>query len=279
MIRNAKPMLVTFDGEARSGKGTIVQLTKDYLRDECGYKVMLIDRGQTFRTLVVATERAGVDIEDPAAIDAYLEDEANIASCVQFVKDVYHMTKDERDALLYTNKVGADSAKIGARPASQEFVKMLTKKWLHDAGEEGYEVVLVDGRTLEAISREMQTEGLCDYRLGLYFVCDPLMGARRTLGYAAKRYDELAAAEQASVQEFVAQINERNRRDKERSTERLAPPENAPVYTLPNVPRPTAGADTPMYVIDTSAELTKEAMSQPVAVFVAALLAEPVLAA
>ena len=48
------PKLITFDGEARSGKGTIVQATKDYLRDECGYHVMLIDAGQVFRVLVVA---------------------------------------------------------------------------------------------------------------------------------------------------------------------------------------------------------------------------------
>ena len=63
------PRLITFDGEARSGKGTIVQFTKDYLRDELGLKVMLIDRGQTFRTLVVAATRAGVDLDDAEAIE------------------------------------------------------------------------------------------------------------------------------------------------------------------------------------------------------------------
>jgi len=70
------PKLVTFDGEARSGKGTIVQTTKDYLRDECGYEVMLIDAGQVFRVLVVGATRAGVDVNDPGAIDAFLADEA-----------------------------------------------------------------------------------------------------------------------------------------------------------------------------------------------------------
>ena len=64
--------LVTFDGEARSGKGTVVQATKDYLRDECGYSVMLIDAGQVFRVLVVGATRAGVDMDNPDAIDAFL---------------------------------------------------------------------------------------------------------------------------------------------------------------------------------------------------------------
>lgn len=273
MAKNTLPKIVTFDGEARSGKGTIVQTTKDFLRDQYGLKTMLIDRGQTFRVLVVAAERAGVNLDDPDAIDAYLEDESNITTCVQFVKDVYHMEKDERDGLLYTNEVGVNSAKVGARPASQTFVKMLTKKWVHEAGQEGFEVVLIDGRTLEAVAREMQDEGLCEYRLGLYFVCDPVVGARRTLGFAARKYEDLSTAEQDEVNKLVTQINERNRLDKDRLVEKLAPPDGAETFILPTMPEAQKTADTPMYIVDTSADLTKEAMSLPVARVVAQLLA------
>lgn len=263
------PRLITFDGEARSGKGTIVQFTKDYLRDELGLKTMLIDRGQTFRTLVVAAARAGVDLDDADAIDAYLSDADNIATCVQFVKDVYHMSKDERDALLYTNEVGENSAKIGARPASQTFVANLTKKWLHDADNEGFEVVLIDGRALEAISREMDTEGLCEYRLGLYFVCDGIVGARRTLGYAATPYDQLTDTQRDEVDALVNQINVRNQRDFDRDVERLTRP-IAPLLLIPDL----AGAEAidstqPMAIIDTSAEVNKRDMALPVAKLVA----------
>jgi len=69
-MQNSLPKLVTFDGEARSGKGTVVGLVKDYLRDVEGYSVMFIDAGQVFRVLVVAITRAGVDIESPAEVDA-----------------------------------------------------------------------------------------------------------------------------------------------------------------------------------------------------------------
>lgn len=265
-MQSPLPKLITFDGEARSGKGTVVQAAKDYLRDECGYKVMLIDRGQTFRVLVVAAAQAGVDLDDVAALDAFLTDDANIAACVQFVKDVYHMAKDEREALLYTNEVGENSAKVGARPASQKFVADLTKKWLHDAGQEGYEVVLIDGRALENIAHEMHTEGLCDYRLGLYFVCDAVVGARRTLGYAATSYDQLDEAARARVDELVAQIYARNQRDRKREVERLVPPSGAPTYVVPAVP---TDATEDMILIDTSAEVTKDEMSLPVAKLVA----------
>lgn len=265
-------MLVTFDGEARSGKGTIVQLTKDYLRDTCGYKVMLIDRGQTFRVLVVAARQAGVDINRPSDIDEFLTDETNIIDCVDFVKDVYHMSKTERDALLYTNEISEDSAKVGARPASQDFVRNLTKKWLHDAGNEGFEVVLVDGRALESVAREMCDEGLCDYRLGLYFVCEAEVGARRTLGLAAKPYNTLDEQERTDVDELIEQINSRNKRDHERKTEPLIPPQNAVTYRLPQVPLAERGKTAPMAIIDTSADLDKHEMSSPIAEYICELL-------
>lgn len=267
------PRIVTFDGEARSGKGTIVQITKDYLRDKCGYKVMLIDRGQTFRVLVVAATRAGVDVDVPAEIDNFLADEQNATDCVQFVKDVYRMSKEERDELLYTNVVGENSAKIGARPASQEFVANLTKKWIKDAGAEGFDVVLIDGRALESIATEMHDEGLCDYRLGLYFVCDALVGARRTLGLAATAYEHLSADDKNAVDDLVDQIYQRNKRDFDREVEKLAPPVGAPVYRLPSVPDSLdIATGRPMLIIDTSSEISKLDMSMPVARMVAMTL-------
>ena len=269
MIQNKLPKLVTFDGEARSGKGTIAQATKDYLRDECGYTVMLIDRGQTFRVLVVAATKAGVNLDAPQEIDVYLENDANVEYCTQFVKDVYNMEKSERDALLYTNEVGENSAKIGARPGSQEFVANPTKKWLRDARAEGFEVVLVDGRTLEGIATEMHNEQLCEYRVGLYFICDAKIGARRTLGYAKTPYGELTDTEQRDVDDLVAQIGERNARDFERTTERLARPEHALVWTLPDEPPVTQTGKRPLVIVDTSAEISKYEMSRPVAQFVA----------
>lgn len=264
-MSESKPKLITFDGEARSGKGTIVQMTKDYLRDECGYKPMLIDRGQAFRSLVVAAGRAGVDLDSPTEVDAFLDDENNLTYAAQFVKDVYHMEKEERDAILYTNEVGENSAKIGARPASQAFVVSLTKKWMSNAMKDGYDVVLLDGRALEAIAREMDSEGLCEYVLGLYFICDAQMGARRTLGYAATHYEELTSDQQAEVDGFIEQITTRNQADMTRQVERLVRPENAPLVSLPSAPE--AGSD--MYIIDTSAEMTKQEMAMPIARFVA----------
>lgn len=267
------PFLVTFDGEARSGKGTIVQATKDYLRDECGYKVMLIDAGQVFRVLVVGATRTGVDMEDAKAIDAFLSNDTEAEKCVQLVKAVYHMDKDERDALLYTNEVGANSAKIGARPLSQSFKDELLKKWLRDANNEGFEVVLLDGRALEEAGQMLENEGLCRFVMGLYFVCDPIIGARRTLGYAVTEYDELEDADKAAVDELVAQIIARNEADRNREVQPIARPSGAPIFKLPSTDGYAKSNSRFMATVDTSAPMTKSEMSLPVATVVAAQLA------
>lgn len=273
MSMNNLPKLVTFDGEARSGKGTIVQATKDYLRDHEGYKVMLIDAGQVFRVLVVAATRAGVNVDSPAEIDAFLGDETEAEECVQLVKDVYHMNKSERDALLYTNEVGANSAKIGARPLSQDFKDMLLKKWLRDAREDGYEVVLLDGRALELTGTMLANEGLCEFSLGLYFVCDAVVGARRTLGFANTAYDKLRESDRAVVDELVNQIKDRNLSDSQRKVQPVVPPKGATVYTLPHAPRHIQSASMPtMIIFDTSADITKDEMTLPVERLVADLI-------
>lgn len=267
------PKLITFDGEARSGKGTIVQATKDHLRDECDYKVMLIDAGQVFRVLVVAATQAGIDLNDSSELDSFLADPIEIEKCVQLVKAVYHMEKDERDALLYTNEVGANSAVVGARPLSQDFKDELLKKWLHDARIEGYEVVLLDGRTLEQAGKKLEAEKLCDFVLGLYFICDPIVGARRTLGLANRPYDELNESERQSVDELVVQINERNRKDKERVTQPIAPPADAKTYVLPDSPIvDVTDKKRQMVIFDTSSELSREVMPRSVALLAACIL-------
>lgn len=263
------PRLITFDGEARSGKGTVVQTVKDHLRDTFGYKVMLIDAGQVFRVLVVAAMRDGVSLEDPLAIDAFLADETKVHSSVELVKHVYHMQKEERDALLYTNEVGANSAKVGARPLSQEFKDSLLKKWLKDAHEEGYDIVLLDGRALEETGTMLTRHGLCEFEVGLYFVCDANIGARRTLGFAHKAYDELSEFEKIEVDTLIRQIEARNHADRVRTVQPVIAPEGAIIWELPQNLAYESPAKTPsFYVVDTSADMAKADMTKPVCDFI-----------
>lgn len=272
-MQNSLPKLVTFDGEARSGKGTVVGLTKDYLRDKRGHKVMLIDTGQVFRVLVVAMTRDSVDFESPDMLDTYLADPLRINECVQFVKDVYRMTKADRDTLLYTHQISVNSAKVGARPLSQEFKDNLLRKWLRDARAEGFDTVLLDGRALEETGAMLESEQLCDYVLGLYFVCDPVVSAQRTLGHMPQPYDQLESPLKQEVDELVAQIKARNKSDHERIVQPVVPPANAPTYIITEIPEELPPrSPRSMAIIDRSIEVPLDVMALPIAKLIARYL-------
>ncbi|MFZ1258660.1 MAG: (d)CMP kinase [Candidatus Saccharimonas sp.] len=273
-MQHPLPKLVTFDGQARSGKGTVVRLVKDYVREQLGRTVMLIDAGQVFRVLVVVMTERGINLDDPQAIDDYLSDEHNIATCVQRVKDVYHMPKTEREALLYTPQIGVNSAKVGARPLSQVFKDDLLRKWLRDAREEGYEVVLLDGRALEETGSMLAREGLCTYVLGLFFVCDPVVSAQRTLGRMPVPYAELTGPFKHEVDNMIAQIETRNQADAERSVQPVVPPAYAARYMVNELPRELPPATPcPAAIVDRSIELPFDTMVLPVARLVARYIA------
>lgn len=237
---------------------------------------MLIDAGQVFRVLVVSATQHGVDIDSPEEIDAFLLDEQMLVEAAALIKRVYMMTHEERDALLYSLEVGANSAKIAGRPKSQEFKDGLLKKWLHNAHEEGYRVVLLDGRTLEEVGQMLENDGLCDYKVGFYFTCDPLMGARRTLGFADRTYDELSDDEKQQVNELVDQIVARNKADTERKVQPITPPQNAQSFVLPNFGNPQGKTGREMFIVDTSAEMTKEEMVLPIVTFLGSFLYQKV---
>ena len=263
MTQAALPVLFTFDGHARSGKGTIAHAVKRSLQSR-GIKTMLIDAGQVFRVLVVSANQHGVNVDSPDEIDAFLADESMLDETTTLIKRVYTMDHAERDELLYTLEVGANSAKFGARPRSQEFKDGLLKKWLQDAHKEGYQVVLLDGRALEEVGTMLQDEGLCEYQTGFFFVCNPIVGARRTLGFAEWSYDDLSDDEKLEVDKLVEQINARNKSDAERSVHPVVESKSAPRYTLPEFAKIPSGDRLKMVTIDTSDELSKDDMVQPV---------------
>lgn len=265
-MNDSLPVLITFDGQARSGKGTIVHAVKRSLQD-LGIKTMLIDAGQVFRVLVVSASQHGVDIDNPDSIDAFLADEAMLDETTALIKKVYAMGHEERDALIYTHEVGANSAKFGARPGSQVFKDSLLKKWLDDAHNEGYEIVLLDGRALEETGTMLENAGLCHYDVGFYFVCEAQIGARRTLGYAARSYDELSETEKQKVDTLVQQIIARNKADAERKVQPIIPPADAQTFGLPTFNPQPNDSGRHMFIVDTSAEMTKEQMVKSIVEF------------
>lgn len=255
-------MLFTFDGQARSGKGTIAHAVKRALQAR-NINTMLIDSGQIFRVLAVFAVNHGVDVDSPDKLNVFLTNESMLEEATDFIKKVYHMEHAERDSLIYTHEVSENSAKLGARPRSQEFKDKLLCKWMEDARQEGVRVVLLDGRSMKTTGEMLRDRGLCDYEMGFYFTCEPLVGAMRTLGLSDLPYEHLNEEEQEEVDRLVAQVIARNKSDMERTVQPVRPPEDAPSFVLPDFDYEPAHDGLKMIIIDTSAELTKEQMTEP----------------
>ena len=139
-----------------------------------------------------------------------------------------------------------------------------------------YDVVLLDGRALEETGAMLVSHGLCELDVGLYFVCDAEMGARRTLGLASKTYQELREFEKIEVDTLMRQIEVRNHADRVRTVQPVKPPEQAQHWLLPNsIDYKASSQTTPVfYTVDTSADMSKAAMTQPVCRFLGSYLRE-----
>jgi cytidylate kinase len=90
------------------------------------------------------------------------------------------------------------------------------------------------------------------------------MGAMRTLGHAASRYEDLGADDQSSVDTLVEQIVARNDADRTREVQPIVPPAGAPTLVLPDSYLPEQANGRFMAVVDTSASMSKHDMSRPV---------------
>ena len=125
--------------------------------------------------------------------------------------------------------------------------------------------VLLDGRALNEVGAMLADEGLCRYVLGLFFICDPVVSAQRTLGHMPKPYDQLDTATKQAVDDLVQQINERNRADRERTVHPVVKPAGAPVYLVNELPESLPDAiPCPTVIVDRSIELPFDEMARPV---------------
>jgi hypothetical protein len=111
----------------------------------------------------------------------------------------------------------------------------------------------------------LEHEGLCRYALELFFVCDPVISAQRSIGLMPRPYDELDAETRRQVDELVPQIIARNQADAERAVQPVVPPEGAPRYMVDKLPTELKlKHERPAVVIDRSIELPFETMADPV---------------
>lgn len=264
--------IITFEGEARSGKGTSVRAVREALQ-EAGCNVFFIDQGQKFRAFARLALDRKIPLEDQTAVTEFLQDPTMRDEMLELLKTVSHMEQPEIDALLYTQEVATGAAQIGMNPRSQHLlVDVLFDQVRNIVAEEKPDVILVDGRDMANKGRKMAEEGIADFLLGFYFRCDTAIAARRTEGIFVEM-DKMNVDEKLQLLDAITRISDRNRQDALRSVHPMREPANAyPLHTgafhLDDQEFVTQAAksalDSGVVSIDTSYTRSVEEMTGPV---------------
>jgi cytidylate kinase len=203
--------LITVQGQARSGKGTLAgALKKDLSVD---HHTHLIDQGLKFRVIAERYLAGGGDIEDIDAIGAFLEaDGYNVV--LERLSDVAKMEKPEIEEIFYTSQINNASGMVGKSPVAQaKAIDLLIDEVKQSARE--YEIIILDGRAMLEKGRKLEAMGVVRYPLALDVKCSSLVAAQRLTGLF-KPVEELSPDEAHRLLTQVSDIEKRNSADARR---------------------------------------------------------------
>ena len=186
--------IVTIDGPSGSGKGTIARLLADRLGWHC------LDSGALYRLVGVAADRAGVSFDDPVALAA-------IARSLPAAFDGDRILLDGADvgALIRTEQAGALASRVAAVPAVRDALLDWQRSQAREPG------LVADGR-------DMGTVVFPAAQVKVFLTASPEERARR-------RYKQLLEKGfAANLAHLVAEIRERDERDRNRAVAPLKAP-------------------------------------------------------
>jgi cytidylate kinase len=189
--------IVTIDGPSGSGKGTIAQLLAKRLGWHC------LDSGALYRLVGLLVHRAGIGFDNAAKIAEYAE-----KMNVRFSQGRINLDDDDVTDLIRTEMAGNNASKVAAFPE----VRQALLKWQRDyARQPG---LVADGRDMGSVvfpSAEVK----------IFLDASAEERARR-------RYNQLKEKGlDVNLRNLIAEIRERDERDRNRSVAPLKAPEGA----------------------------------------------------
>lgn len=186
--------IVTIDGPSGSGKGTIARLLADRLGWHC------LDSGALYRLVGVAADRAGTSFEDPAGLAA-------IARRLRVVFDGERVLLDGEDVstLIRTEQAGNLASRVAAVPAVRDALLEWQRAQARAPG------LVADGR-------DMGTVVFPAAPVKVFLTANPEERARR------RHKQLLEKGFTANLASLVAEIRERDERDRTRAVAPLKAP-------------------------------------------------------
>ena len=189
--------VITIDGPAASGKGTIAE------RVAAALGFHYLDSGALYRIATLAALKSGVSPEDVESLTALTEKLAPI-----FRDGRIYLNGEDVTTAIRSEEVRAMTSRVAVIPGVRAALFELQKKAAAHPG------LVADGR-------DMGTVVFPNARLKVFMTASARVRAER-------RYKQLIGrGEQADLAALTADLEERDRRDSKRATAPLKPAEDA----------------------------------------------------
>jgi cytidylate kinase len=195
--------VITVDGASGTGKGVVTQLVAKKL----GWR--LLDSGALYRVLALAAQKHGVALDNEPAVTVLAEhlDVQFIATDLGTPPQILLEGQDVTETIR-TEKMGNGASKVGALPAVRTALLSRQRAFREPPG------LATDGR-------DMGTVVFPDADVKIFLLASPEERARR-------RYNQLMdKGINVNLGDLILELEERDKRDKERAVAPLRPAEDA----------------------------------------------------
>ena len=198
-------MIITIDGPAASGKGTVARGIAARLGFAC------LDTGAMYRAVALAAIRRRIACDDAAAVVALLP-----SIHIEMPPDRVLLNGEDISAAIRTPQVSQGASQVAAIPQVRAFLVPQQRR-------------IAEGRDIICEGRDQGTVVFPDAPVKFFITAD--IGVR-----AERRYRELAARGVATtLDREIAEVIDRDRRDTQRADGPLRQPPDAIVVDTTNL--------------------------------------------